>query len=83
MIPNMRVLTLQHFGEKPEEDLEVTLLALSIKMVMARNIRIQEREIKEVTVLFMDSEDVTLNLSPMDLLQLQSVVGAYGFFEED
>lgn len=82
MNPNLRVLTLQHFGETPEEDLQVTLSAMSIKMVCARDTMVQDREVKETTVLFLDSEEVCLNLNAIDLLQLQAVVGSYGFFEE-
>ncbi len=81
MIPDMRVLTLRHIGETADEDLEITLCAMAIKMVAARDIKVQGREAKETTVLFLDSEPCVLNLNHIDLLQLQSVVGAYGFYE--
>ena len=82
MIPNMRVLTLQHYGETPEDDLQVTLSPATIKMVASKDVQIQGRLVKEVTILFIDSDPVELNLSPIDLLSLQSVVGAYGFYDE-
>jgi hypothetical protein len=79
MTPDMRVLNLQHYGETPEEDLEVTLSPMTIKMVAAKNVTVQGREVKETTILFLDSEPVTLNLNSIDLLSLQSVIGAYSF----
>lgn len=82
MNPNMRVLTLQHFGETEADNLQVTLSALLIKAVMAKDIEVQGRPVKQSIVLFMDSDPIELNLSPIDLMQLESVVGAYGFFEE-
>jgi hypothetical protein len=81
MEPNLRVLTLTAFGETAAEDYEVTLSAMAIKMVAAQDGVVQDRPVKTTTILFMDSEPVTLHLSPVDLLQLQSVVGAYGFLE--
>ena len=83
MIPNMRVLTLHAFGETPEDDFRVTLSAISVKMIIAQDGVLQDRPIKQVTVLFMDdSEPVQLSLSEFDLLQLESVVGGYGYMEE-
>lgn len=79
---NMRVLTLHHFGETAEDDLQVTLSAMSIKMTAAKDVEVQGRPVKQVTILFTDSEPVELNISAMDLLNLESVVGSYGFFEE-
>lgn len=82
MNPDMRVLNLQHYGETPEDDLEVTLSPMAIKMVAAKNIVVQNREVKETTILFLDSEPITLNLNSIDLISLQNVIGAYGFFEQ-
>jgi len=83
MIPNMRVLTVTSFGETPEENYRVTLSAMNIKMVAAQDGIVQGRPVKVTTVLFMDDpESVTLNLSEFDLLQVEGVVGSYGFMEE-
>ncbi len=79
----MRVLTLSHFGEKPEDDLQVTLSAMNIKMTAAKDAQVQGRPVKNVTILFMDSDPIELNLSAFDLLQLETIVGSYGFFEEE
>ena len=79
---NMRVLTLQHYGETPADNLQVTLCAMSIKMVAARDAEIQGRPVKETTILFMDSDPVELNISSLDLMSLEAVVGSYSFFEE-
>jgi hypothetical protein len=82
MHPNMRVLTLSHYGETPADDLQVTLNPGSIKMVVAQNGFIQNREIKITTIFFVDKlEPVEFNLSGIELLDLQQVIGAYGFFE--
>jgi hypothetical protein len=83
MMPDMRVLTLNSFGETAADDLRVTLSAMNIKAVIAQDGNVQNRPVKITTVMFMgDPEAVTLKLSEFDLLQLESVVGAYGFFEE-
>ena len=81
MLPDLRVLTLKHIGETPEDDLEITLAALSIKMCAAKDVQVQGRDAKETTILFLDSEPVTLNLHHIDYLQLTSVVGSYGFYD--
>jgi hypothetical protein len=52
-----------------------------IKMVAAKPVLVQGKELKNTLVMFIDSDPVELNLSEFDLLQLQNVVGAYGFFE--
>lgn len=83
MNPNLRVLTLYCYGETPEEDYSATLSAMNIKLVMAKNTTIQNREAKAVMVLFLgDDSPIELTLSALDLLQLESVVGAYGFYED-
>lgn len=81
MQPDLRVLTVTSFGEKSEDDLRITLCGQLIKMIAARDTIIQNRAVKETTILFIDSESVTLNLSEFDLIQIESVVGSYGFCE--
>lgn len=82
MITDMRVLTLKHFGNDQSEDLEITLCPMTIKMIAAKDVHIQGRDVKATTILFMDdAEPVTLNLSGLDLISLQNVVGAYSFFD--
>ena len=77
----MRVLRVTNLGETPEENAQVTLAAMNIKMTIAVDSEIQGRPVKTTTILFMDSEAVELTLSEFDLLQIESVVGAYGFYE--
>ena len=82
MLPDgMRVLTVTSFGETAQEDLRVTLSPMNIKMTAAKDGEVQGRPIKMVAVLFMDGESVELNLNEYDLLQVENVIGAYGFFE--
>lgn len=82
MTPELRVLTLQHYGETPEEDQRVTLSAISIKMVAAQLGTMQGRPVNLTSILFLDSDPVNLVLNDIDLRQLESVVGTYGFYEE-
>lgn len=82
MNPNLRVLTLTHYGTTPEENTKITLAAYAIKMTAARDGFIQDRPIKVTEIYFFEEGDgITLNLSDFDLLQLESVVGAYEFPE--
>lgn len=78
---DMRVLTVTSFGNTPEEDMRVTLSPMTIKMVVARDGTIQDRVVKIVVIMFLDSDPVELKLSDYDLLQLEQVVGSYGFAE--
>lgn len=80
MNPNMRVLTLTAYGEKPEEDLRVTLSAMCIKATLAKDEIVQNRSVKRTTILFIDdSEPIVLCLNEIDLMQLESIVGCYSF----
>jgi len=83
MLPNLRVLTLIHIGSQPSENMRITLSSYSIKMVTAKEGRIQDRDIKITTVYFSgEKEVVTFNLSDFDLLQLETVVGQYDSFND-
>lgn len=84
MIPNMRVLTVTNLGETEAENARVTLSAMNIKMTAAVDGEIQGRPVKMTAIFFMDDMDpIELALSEFDLLQIESVVGAYGFYEGD
>jgi len=83
MLPNMRVLTVLDLGETPEQNASVTLSALNIKMVAAMDGEVQGRPAKLVSVFFLgEDQPVGLTLTDFDLLQIQQVVGSYGFYEE-
>lgn len=81
MIPNLRVLTVTSLGETEAENARVTLSAMNIKMTAAMDGQIQGRPAKITTILFLDSEAIEIAISEFDLLQLESVVGAYSFGE--
>ena len=82
MHPNMRVLTVTSLGETEAENARITLSALNIKMTAAIDGEVQGRPAKLTSIFFLgDDEVVELALSEFDLLQIESVVGAYGFFE--
>jgi hypothetical protein len=79
---NLRVLTVTNLGETEALNARITLSAMSIKMTAAMDGVIQDRPVKLTTILFLDDSDpVSLALSEFDLLQIESVVGSYGFFE--
>jgi hypothetical protein len=80
---NMRVLTVIGLGETEADNARVTLAATNIKMTAAVDGVIQDRPVKMTTIIFTDdSEPVTLALSEFDLLQIENVVGSYGFVGE-
>jgi hypothetical protein len=82
MIPNMRTLRVTDLGETAEENAQVTLSAMTIKMTAAVDGEIQGRPCKMTTIFFLeDSQPAFLALSDFDLLQIESVIGAYGFYE--
>ena len=79
MEPNLSILTITSLGPTPEENLRITLSAMMIKMTAARDGIVQNRPVKITTVFFVDSDPVELVLTDLDLAQVESVVGAYGF----
>jgi hypothetical protein len=83
MIPNMRILTVTCLGETERENARVTLSAMNVKMTAAVDGEMQGRPVK-ITAVFFVGEDMPteLVLSEFDLLQIESCIGAYGFFEE-
>jgi hypothetical protein len=83
MQPQMRTMTLLSYGEKPEDNLRVTLSVMGIKATLSKDVTVQGRAAKEMTVLFFDdSAPIILMLNELDSLQLESVVGCYGIFQE-
>jgi hypothetical protein len=82
MHPNMRTLRVVDLGESPDQNASVTLSAMNVKMTASIDGEIQGRPCKMTTIFFLDdSEPAFLALSEFDLLQIESVVGAYGFYE--
>lgn len=82
MHPNMRTLRVVDLGETAEENAQVTLSAMNVKMTAAIDGVIQNRPCKMTTIFFLDdSEPAFLALSDFDLLQIESVVGAFAFYE--
>ena len=84
MIPEMRVLRVTDLGETEKENAQITLSAMTVKMTAAIDGEIQGRPCKVTTIFFLDdSEPVSLALSEFDLLQIEGVVGSYGFYTGD
>ena len=83
MHPNLRILTVTCLGDTEKENARVTLSAVNIKMTAAIDGEIQGRPIKKVAIFFIGEDMPTeLIVTDFDLLQIESVVGAYGFLEE-
>lgn len=78
---DIRVLTVQHFGETEEENTRITLSPLNIKMTAANPTIRQNREMFKVSVLFLEGDSVELFVTEMDLLQIERAVGMYGTAE--
>ena len=82
MNPSMRILTLNSYGETEELDSRVTIAPMNIKALFVGAATMQGRAVKETIVLFLDdSEPLTLYLNELDVIELERVVGTYGFFE--
>lgn len=78
MNANIRILTV----DDVKEGTKVTLSVENIKMVIAKDVLVDDRAVKETTIFFIDGDFYTLHLSDMDLLTIEQVVGAYSFLEE-
>jgi len=78
MNPNTRILILQHYGETPEQNMEITLCPVLVKLMAATPAIVQDRPVKKTMIFFSGEEDpVEFNLNEIDYIQIQSIVGAY------
>lgn len=80
---NMRVLKVLNYGDTPEENIYMTLAGMSIRMVGSKDAIIQDRPVKQLLIFFVDDPDpIQLNVSELDAMTIEQVVGAYSFGEE-
>lgn len=85
MHPNLHVLTVTNIGETEADNARVTLSAMNIKMCVAVEGEAQGRPVKVTTIFFMgegSNNGIELTLSELDLMQIESAVGTYGFVTE-
>lgn len=70
-----KVLTVNHFDENPEFDARVTVSPYSIKAIFAREIERRERKLSLVTILFIDSDEMQICISGLELFKMEQAVG--------
>jgi hypothetical protein len=76
----IQVLKVMHYGPTEEDNRMVTISPVNVLMLAAPLVyeRIQDREVKRVTVLMIDGGETEVCINDMDLDQLEQAVGAYG-----
>lgn len=72
-------LTVYSHEEDTTQDRRVTLSPANIVLVAAKidNVHIHGRTLIPVTILFLDGENIDLNVSHSDLESLEAAVGSY------
>lgn len=73
----VKILSVYHVAEDPEDCEKVTLNPSGIKYVSSRDAKVNGIDLKNVQIFFYDSEPLIVSISAWDLSTLESVVGAY------
>lgn len=76
-----KILKVTHYGDSPEENKEVTISPVVVKMVfadVAPSFK-QNRSVKNISLLLMEGDTVELCISESELYTLEEVVGLYDF----
>jgi hypothetical protein len=79
---DLKTLAIHHVGETSEDDARVAISPGQVKLVASRDIRLNGRDLKMVTIHFMDSEAFQFNISSIDLMNLENVIAGYSFRED-
>lgn len=74
---DLKILYVYHVGNTPEEDARIALAPSNIKLVASRDIKKNDRDLKEIHIFFMDGDNQLFEVSGLDLMRLESVVAGY------
>lgn len=75
------ILQVHHYANQnglnnsPEEDAKVTLNPYSLQTVVSRDIEVNGVKLKKVTIIFVDSGAIDLNVNFMDAQSIEDAVG--------
>lgn len=75
----LKTLVIHHIADVEEDSCRVALSPGHIKYVASREIRKHDRDLKHITISFMDGEVEGFCISGLDLMTLEEVVASYSF----
>ena len=77
----LNILAIHHIDEDPESSARIAISPATVKLVASRDIQMNGRDLKSISIHFMDGEVVGFNISGLDLMNLEEVVAGYSFGE--
>lgn len=70
---NFKTLVVNHIGSIPADDMRVAISPTAVKYITSRDITQNGRELKDVMIIFNDSDHLPLTLSAFDLLTIEEI----------
>lgn len=75
----LKTLVVHHISEVEEDCCRIAFSPGHIKFVASRDIRKMDRDLKLITVTFMDGDVQSFCVSGLDLMNLEEIVAGYSF----
>lgn len=75
----LKTLVIHHIADSEDDCCRVALSPGHVKFVASRDIRKNDRDLKHITVTFMDGDAQSFCVSGLDLMNLEEVVAGYNF----
>jgi len=73
----LKVLSIYNITDDPIQNDRIALAPETIKMVSSRDIRKNDRDVKQTSIYFNDGEVFNVIISGLDLMTLEEVVAGY------
>lgn len=74
---DFKVLAIHHIGDEPDHSSRISIAGTHVKFVASRDVNFEGRNLKEITVHFMDGDVQAFRISSLDLVTLEEVVSSY------
>ena len=78
---SLKVLAINHIDENPEDSVRIVISPATVKMVASKDMILNGRDLKLISIHYIDGECVGFNVSAFDLMTLEEVIGGYSFGE--
>jgi hypothetical protein len=75
----LKTLVVHHIADREEDCCRIAFSPQHIKFVASNDVRKQERDLKNITITFMDGDIQGFCVSGLDLMTLEEVVAGYDF----
>lgn len=75
----MKTLVVHHIGESEEDSCRIAFSPGHVKFIASKDIRKNDRDLKHITVTFMDGDAQSFCVSSFDLMVFEEIVAGYSF----